>query len=81
MQYVEICGDGAVTQILTQNRKNAGGGNGVYAMKFAIAGDQRAVNGTKRAGLAVPSAPDVSSHAGGHWFESSSLHQKVPDFV
>ena len=23
----------------------------------------------------------VSSHAGGHWFESSSLHQKVPDFV
>ena len=22
-----------------------------------------------------------SSHAGGHWFESSSLHQKVPDFV
>ena len=22
----------------------------------------------------------VSSHAGGHWFESSSLHQKVPDF-
>ena len=25
--------------------------------------------------------PDVSSHAGGHWFESSSLHQKVPDFA
>ena len=23
----------------------------------------------------------VSSHAGGHWFESSSLHQKVPDFL
>ena len=23
----------------------------------------------------------VSSHAGGHWFESSSLHQRVPDFV
>ena len=23
----------------------------------------------------------ISSHAGGHWFESSSLHQKVPDFV
>ena len=23
----------------------------------------------------------VSSHAGGHWFESSSLHKKVPDFV
>jgi hypothetical protein len=23
----------------------------------------------------------ASSHAGGHWFESSSLHQKVPDFV
>ena len=23
----------------------------------------------------------VSSHAGGHWFESSSLHQKVPDFA
>ena len=23
----------------------------------------------------------VSSRAGGHWFESSSLHQKVPDFV
>ena len=23
----------------------------------------------------------VSSHAGGHWFESSSLHQKIPDFV
>ena len=23
----------------------------------------------------------VSSHAGGHWFESSSLHQKVPDFT
>ena len=22
-----------------------------------------------------------ASHAGGHWFESSSLHQKVPDFV
>ena len=22
-----------------------------------------------------------SSHAGGHWFESSSLHQKVPDFL
>ena len=22
----------------------------------------------------------VSSHAGGHWFESSSLHQEVPDF-
>ena len=22
-----------------------------------------------------------SSHVGGHWFESSSLHQKVPDFV
>ena len=21
-----------------------------------------------------------ASHAGGHWFESSSLHQKVPDF-
>ena len=25
--------------------------------------------------------PDGSSHAGGHWFESSSLHQKVPDFA
>jgi len=25
--------------------------------------------------------PIESSHAGGHWFESSSLHQKVPDFV
>ena len=23
----------------------------------------------------------AASHAGGHWFESSSLHQKVPDFV
>ena len=23
----------------------------------------------------------VSSHAGGHWFESSSLRQKVPDFA
>ena len=23
----------------------------------------------------------ASSPAGGHWFESSSLHQKVPDFV
>ena len=23
----------------------------------------------------------ISSHAGGHWFESSSLHQKVPDFL
>ena len=23
----------------------------------------------------------ASSHAGGHWFESSSLHQKVPDFT
>ena len=22
-----------------------------------------------------------ASHAGGHWFESSSLHQKVPDFT
>ena len=22
-----------------------------------------------------------ASHAGGHWFESSSLHQKVPDFL
>ena len=22
-----------------------------------------------------------ASHAGGHWFESSSLHQKVPDFA
>ena len=22
-----------------------------------------------------------ASHAGGHWFESSSLHQKVPDFI
>ena len=22
-----------------------------------------------------------ASHAGGHWFESSSLHQKAPDFV
>ena len=23
----------------------------------------------------------TASHAGGHWFESSSLHQKVPDFA
>ena len=23
----------------------------------------------------------TASHAGGHWFEPSSLHQKVPDFV
>ena len=23
----------------------------------------------------------TASHAGGHWFESSSLHQKAPDFV
>ncbi len=23
----------------------------------------------------------TASYAGGHWFESSSLHQKVPDFV
>ena len=23
----------------------------------------------------------TASHAGGHWFEFSSLHQKVPDFV
>ena len=23
----------------------------------------------------------TASHAGGHWFESDSLHQKVPDFV
>ena len=22
-----------------------------------------------------------ASHAGGHWFESSSLHQKIPDFL
>ena len=25
--------------------------------------------------------PIESSHAGGHWFESSSLHQKEPDFL
>ncbi len=24
---------------------------------------------------------NFASHAGGHWFESSSLHQKVPDFA
>ena len=23
----------------------------------------------------------TASHAGGHWFESGSLHQKAPDFV
>ena len=28
-------------------------------------------------GQPVLSAPDVSSHAGGHWFESSSLHQNL----
>ena len=37
--------------------------------------------GAERTGYPVLSAPDVSSHAGGHWFESSSLHQKVPDFA
>ena len=31
--------------------------------------------GAERTGYPVLSAPDVSSHAGGHWFESSSLHQ------
>ena len=34
----------------------------------------------KRQGLAqLVRAP--ASHAGGHWFESSSLHQKAPDFL
>ena len=34
----------------------------------------------KQGGLAqLVRAP--ASHAGGHWFESSSLHQKVPDFL
>ena len=37
--------------------------------------------GAERTGLPVLSAPDASSHAGGHWFESSSLHQKVLDFL
>ena len=36
--------------------------------------------GSPFAGLAqLVRAP--ASHAGGHWFESSSLHQKVPDFA
>ena len=29
----------------------------------------------------IKKVPWVRSHAGGHWFESSSLHQKVPDFA
>ena len=40
-------------------------------------------NGAKSAGkhpIAELLRPDASSHAGGHWFESSSLHQKEPDF-
>ena len=37
-------------------------------------------NGARCGGLAqLVRAP--ASHAGGHWFESSSLHQKVPDFA
>ena len=41
-------------------------------------------NGAKSAGkhpIAGLLRPDASSHAGGHWFESSSLHQKEPDFA
>ena len=41
-------------------------------------------NGAKSAGkhpIAGLLRPDASSHAGGHWFESSSLHQKEPDFL
>ena len=41
-------------------------------------------NGAKSAGkhpIAGLLRPDASSHAGGHWFESSSLHQRVPDFL
>ena len=41
-------------------------------------------NGAKSAGkhpIAGLLRPDASSHAGGHWFESSSLHQKEPDFI
>ena len=43
-----------------------------------------AESGAKSAGkhpIAGLWRPDVSSHAGDHWFESSSLHQKVPDFT
>ena len=72
----KIRNEAALTQMLTQNRKNACGNNGADGMKFSLVGGQRAANGAERTGHPVPSAPDVSSHAGGRWFESISLHQR-----
>lgn len=75
----KIRNEAALTQMLTQNRKNACGNNGADGMQFSLVGGQRAANGAERTGNPVPSAPDVSSHAGGRWFESISLHQLPPD--
>lgn len=73
----KIRNEAALTQMLTQNRKNACGNNGADGMQFSLVGGQRAANGAERTGNPVPSAPDVSSHAGGRWFESISLHQDI----
>ena len=42
---------------------------------------RKCAKGAESAGQQRFSPLIVSSHAGGHWFESSSLHQKVPDFL
>ena len=42
---------------------------------------RKCAKGAESAGQQRFPALIVSSHAGGHWFESSSLHQKVSDFV
>ena len=42
---------------------------------------RQSVRGVPTIGGVAQRVRAPASHAGGHWFESSSLHQKVPDFV